>query len=119
MLLLVTVLLAGCDAGAGRTTSEALPPRPSPTPPVVSPSPGEVRLSLGTHCGVVQAEVDGVTWLADPPLGNGNPPGGWGNPQTPGRWRQTSERTALFLADTGVVASFVRPSAPPPPTGCA
>jgi hypothetical protein len=72
---------------------------------------------LYTHCGVLDAEVDGIDWLADPPLGNGNAPEGFGYLETPGRWKQTGDTTAVFTADTGVTAAFVRPDPPPVLTG--
>jgi hypothetical protein len=94
-------------------------PVPSASSPVaVAPSAGEVRLSLSTHCGVRDAEVGGVYWAADPPLGNGNEPPGWGDPKTQGRWRQTGETTAVFLADSGVSAAFVRAERPDPYPAC-
>lgn len=115
----MSLLVAGCDtASEDRAGPEARAPS-SPTPSAVAPSPGQVRLALTTHCGVVDAVVDGVHWRAEPPLGNGNPPDGWGNPETAGRWHQTGETTAVFLADSGVTASFVRSGPPDPARGCA
>lgn len=118
-LALAVLALAACDTTSSRTATVTPTPPGSPGPMAVSPSPGERRLSLFTHCGVSDADVDGVHWVADPPLGNGNPPDGWGNPETPGRWRQTGETTALFLADSGVAASFVRAESPDTGRGCA
>jgi hypothetical protein len=114
---LTGALLAGCSAGP--PGGDAAAPVPSASSPVaVAPSPGEVRLSLSTHCGVRDAEVGGVYWAADPPLGNGNEPPGWGDPETQGRWRQTGETTAVFLADSGVSAAFVRAERPDPYPAC-
>lgn len=85
----------------------------------IAAGPGEMRLDLSTHCGVKTAEVEGVFWVADPPLGDGNPPEGWGYLYTPGRWKPTSETTAVFLADSGVSATFVRSTPDPTRPGCA
>jgi hypothetical protein len=95
----------------------ATPARDFPIPDPIAAGPGEIRLDLNTHCGVEKAEVEGVLWLADPPLGNGSPPEGWGGLTTPGRWKQTGETTAVFLADSGVQADFVRPDSPPESVG--
>lgn len=95
----------------------ATPAQDFPIPDPIAAGPGEIRLDLNTHCGVEKAEVEGVLWLADPPLGNGSPPDGWGGLTTPGRWKQTGETTAVFLADSGVQADFVRPDSPPESVG--
>jgi hypothetical protein len=76
-------------------------------------------MTLTTHCGVKEATVDGIRWLANPALGNGNPPEGWGNPVTSGRWEQTSETTAIFIADSGVKADFILAVSPDASGGCA
>ena len=65
-------------------------------------------MSLYTHCGVTGAVVEGVTWLADPPLGTDNPPPGWGNPFTAGSWQRTGDEGATFTSDGGLTAAFVR-----------
>jgi hypothetical protein len=62
--------------------------------------------------------VGGAYWVANPPLGNGSAPKGWGGLQTEGRWQQTSDTTAIFLADSGVTAAFVRTERPATPDGC-
>lgn len=72
-------------------------------------SDGGKRLTLRTHCGVLSASVDGKLWLASPPIsdGSGNPPPGWGENETTGRWRQTGTH-ATFRSSSGKVAHFVR-----------
>jgi hypothetical protein len=119
----VSVLLALCASGCGSGSSDppvtsATSATPSAKPAAVAAGPGEVRLNVTTHCGVIDAEVDGVYRKAEPPLGNGNPPDGWGNPETPGRWQQTSDTTAVFKADSGVTAAFVRSAPDPTRGGC-
>lgn len=116
LVLLCAAALGACDAD-GPPHAEPSSATDISTPVAVSPSPGEVRLSLYTHCGVRDIEVAGIYWAANPPVGN-NPPG-WDDTQTEGRWRQTSDTTALFLADSGEVAAFVRAERPDPYGGCA
>ena len=114
LVLLMTMLpVAACGSAGTDTVGVASAPpatQASPSPPDAR----EVPFTLLTHCGVIDARVEGGYWRADPPLGNGNPPEGFGNPSTPGRWKQTSETTATFTADTGATATFVR--AEPPAT---
>ncbi len=75
---------------------------------------------MGTHCGVVSTTVDGVLWLADPPLGDHNPPTGWDDNEESGVFAVQGPEDALFRADTGVEAHFVRadPGVPDPGAGC-
>ena len=69
---------------------------------------------LVTHCGIVQAEIDGSVWLADPPLGTmTNPPEGWDNPKADGTLRLISKDKAEFVDDGGNRAWFVRAEAAP------
>jgi hypothetical protein len=78
-----------------------------------------LRHTVDSHCGVVSTTVDGVLWLADPPLGDNNPPAGWDENDTPGVFAVQDAGDAVFTADTGVTAHFVK--APPgtsDPGGC-
>ncbi len=75
------------------TTGDSPSPTATPTPvamPTVEPErveeppigPGaEIGKSypytLYVHCGVLDAYFDGRRWMADPMLGNYNPPPGW------------------------------------------
>lgn len=79
-----------------------------------------VRVSVPSHCGVLSVTVDGELWLADPPLGDHNPPAGWDENQTPGRFLQTGPRRAEFHGDAGQTATFrlAPPSATDPNSGC-
>lgn len=69
----------------------------------------EIRHVLYTHCGLVSTTVDGVLWLADPPLADGgNPPPGWDENETQGVFRQIDAERAVFVADSGVEAIFTK-----------
>jgi ribosomal protein L36 len=48
------------------------------------PSPRAIRVVVPSHCGVLSVRVHDVLWLADPPLGDHNPPPGWDENETPG-----------------------------------
>jgi len=68
---------------------------------------------LSTHCGIVQARIDGSWWEADPPLVNGgSPPAGWDNPMAGGTLRLLSDDRAEFV-DGDRRATFRRADAPP------
>lgn len=64
--------------------------------------------------------VDGVLWLADPPLGDGNPPSGFDQNDTPGWFTQTGQDNAEFRGDSGAIAEFRRApkGAEDPGKGC-
>lgn len=63
---------------------------------------------LYTHCGIRHIVLDGVVYLADPVLddGNGNPPPGWGNPIQPGRLAMRADGSATFTSGS-LVALFI------------
>lgn len=65
-----------------------------------------VRVSVPSHCGVLSVTVEGQLWLADPPLGDHNPPSGWDENETGGVFTQIGPRHAEFRSDSGEVASF-------------
>ena len=113
------LLVASCGGAPVQTASESMTIGPPATPSAVASSPDEVRLSLYTHCGVIDAKVNGVYWRAGPPQGKGSAPDGWGDPSTPGRWQQTNETTATFTADSGVSATFVKSEPPASLSNCA
>lgn len=52
-----------------------------------------VKHVVYTHCGVVGTTVDGVLWLAEPPLPG--PPTGWDENETTGDFRLTMRRSGL------------------------
>lgn len=74
---------------------------------------------LYTHCGIEWARIRGTFWRAARPLsdGNGNPPGGWGNPFEDGSLTFTSRATAKFNSPAGSVI-FERTSRTRPPEIC-
>ncbi len=67
-----------------------------------------VPYNLYTHCGVNSLELDGKTYYADPPLGdgNGNPPAGWGNPDDAGWLLPQDSQRVTFIDWMGHRASF-------------
>jgi hypothetical protein len=76
-----------------------------------SPSPvvGElagIQHEVLSHCGVVSTWFDGQLWLADPPLGDHNPPPGWDENRTSGRFVKLSETRAEFRTAGGSTATF-------------
>ncbi len=76
-----------------------------------------VNYRLFTHCGVHAAEVDGITFFAQPPLddGSGNPPPGWGNPYDDGTLTLVDQHTAVFRDPAGHKVRFTdRPAGPAP-----
>jgi hypothetical protein len=83
-------------------------------------SPSRVAHRVYSHCGVVGTVVDGVLWLADPPLGDGNPPPGWDENDTAGSFMQLSDDRAEFRTANGRVARFRRApqGAGDPNVGC-
>jgi hypothetical protein len=65
-----------------------------------------VRVTVPSHCGVLSVTVDGQLWLADPPLGDHNPPPGWDENETSGRWVVIGPGRAEFRGEQGQRASF-------------
>jgi hypothetical protein len=63
---------------------------------------------LYTHCGIIYADFNGQRFYADPVLGdgNGNPPGGWGNPFDDGTMTLVTATTAVFSDHAGNRAVF-------------
>ena len=102
------------------TVSESTP---ASTPPAVASGAGSgsgsTWASLDTRCGVLSAQVDGTLWIADPPIGDHNPPPGWGENETSGFFIAGKHR-AVFRGEGGQVALFrrARPSEPDPAAHC-
>lgn len=65
-----------------------------------------IRVSVPSHCGVLSVWVRGELWLADPPLGDHNPPPGWGENETSGTFVVTREGVGTFRGDAGQEADF-------------
>lgn len=84
------------------------------------PCPTPMPVTVTSHCGVVSVTVDGQLWLADPPLGDHNPPPGWDENETSGSWVLLGPDRAEFRGDQGQRASFLRadPGIPDPNAGC-
>ena len=81
---------------------------------------GGVRASVRTHCGVLSMTVNGQLWLADPPLGDHNPPPGWDENQAAGTFTKTGPGTSEFRTDDGQRAEFrlAEPGMTDPNVGC-
>jgi hypothetical protein len=102
--VLAVAMLAGCSE-PGRPT-----PRPSSSP-----------FDLYTHCGIVEAKIDGRWYAANPPQsdGNANPPAGWGDPYQNGTITFRSSTQAEFSDAAGHHVLFsLRPDATGPPRIC-
>lgn len=100
-LLLLT--LAGCGAPAASQEPSA-----SASTRVIE------GFELYTHCGIRETKIGGDFYTATPVLadGNGNPPGGWGNPGQVGTMTVYGNGTARFSAPGGLEADFrLRPGA--------
>lgn len=87
---------------------------------LLQPPPMGLRVTVPSHCGVLSATINGRLWLADPPLGDHNPPPGWDENQTSGRWVVIGPGRAEFHGDQGQRASFRRAAvgATDPNAGC-
>lgn len=95
---------------------------PSPTEPAPTDDSDatRARVAVPSHCGVVSITIDGRLWLADPPLGDHNPPPGWEENETWGYWVPAGPERAEFHGDEGQRASFRRApaGAEDPNAGC-
>ena len=91
----------------------------SPSPSPTSGAPG-TRVEVYSHCGVVSLTVRGRLWLADPPLGDHNPPPGWDENETRGRFVVVGPGRAEFHGDGGQRARFrlAPPGTADPLAGC-
>jgi hypothetical protein len=69
------------------------------------PTPARVGVAypfdLYTHCGVLGADVAGTWFAAGPPLVEGTPPAGWGNPYQRGTLTLLTSSEALFQDEAG------------------
>jgi hypothetical protein len=126
-LLVALFVFATACAGDrdGRASGEEYPSAPSsptstPSLPAASPAEKGVRVAVPSHCGVLSLTVKGRLWLADPPLGDHNPPPGWDENETMGVLLRTGPGRAVFMGDGGQRASFHRAprGAQDPNAGC-
>jgi hypothetical protein len=92
-------------------------PDPCALPPVDSEG---TRVMVPSHCGVLSVTVDGRLWIADPALGEHNPPPGWDENQTAGRFVENGPGRAEFHGDRGQYATFrlAKPGEQDPGAGC-
>jgi hypothetical protein len=114
--VLALVMTSACGPATDRPVS--LASTLTAATPAAAASTG-LRHTVSSHCGVLSTTVDDVLWLADPPLGDHNPPAGWDENDTPGVFAVQGADVAVFTADTGVTARFVRaPAGTSDPGGC-
>ena len=107
MRLAVAGLLLLTLAGCGSPTASQEPSASASTRVIEG-------FELYTHCGIREAKIGGDFYTATPVLadGNGNPPGGWGNPGQVGTMTVYGNGTARFSAPGGLEADFrLRPGA--------
>lgn len=109
MMLAVSLVVSGCGSGDSAPSAEQEAKQAEVLPAVEEP----VDFWFYTHCGVENARVGDVWWVATKPLygenGVGDPPEGWGNPYQKGRLTVLSSKRAVFEA-RGVRVALV-PSA--------
>jgi hypothetical protein len=63
--------------------------------------------SLYVHCGVRDAKFDGRWWMANPMLGDNNPPAGWTRDDVIGEMELVEEDLAVFTAKSGTIIEFI------------
>ena len=95
MLVLSSALLAACRSGGVEWPRTDLEKPPYAEGVEVGKT---YDYSLPTHCGILNAMIDGTMWEADPPQIDGaNPPAGWDDPTAKGTLRLLSEDRAEFV----------------------
>lgn len=105
---LVEALLDSRSPRAGSSSAPATSVPTNESLATASPSEKGVRVAIRSHCGVVSLTSKGQLWLADPPLGDHNPPPGWDENVTMGVLVETGAGRAIFEGDGGQRASFQR-----------
>jgi hypothetical protein len=125
------------EPAASPPVSEQEPPREAEAPllrvgydatcnPEVAAAPCGSGVPVGshwtfrvyTHCGVEWIYLDGSYWVAEPGLGDVNPPPGWGNPFDDGVITLEATDRATYLSQGGATAQFVRAPAGYQPPLC-
>jgi len=126
LVALFAFATACADDRDGRASEEESPSAPASSTSTdesltaASPTEEGVRVAVPSHCGVLSLTVQGRLWLAEPHLGNHNPPPGWDENETMGILLKTGPGRAVFKGDGGQRASFQRAprGAEDPNTGC-
>lgn len=126
LVVLVAFATACADDDRDGRVSEESPSAPTSSSsadevvPTANPSEKGVRVAIRSHCGVHSLTIQGRLWLADPPLGDHNPPPGWDENETMGVLLKTGPGRAVFEGDGGQRASFQRAphGAEDPNAGC-
>ncbi len=104
-----------------RSNAALITPTATPAPmPTVDPSllerppqgPGAeigstYPYTLYVHCGVRDAHFDGRVWMADPMLGNYNPPPGWTSGDSRGTIELVRDDLAVFKSVSGRTIEFI------------
>jgi hypothetical protein len=100
------IVLSGCDESKRQVATPESTSTATPSAQESLPAIHGIRVRVPSHCGVLSVVVDGRLWLADPPLGDHNPPDGWGENETSGRFVITGDDQGRFFGDAGQQASF-------------
>lgn len=125
---LAALTASGCGAPSVQGTSSPEPAfsQPAATPstasrrPTPTPSASGLPISVPSHCGVLSVWVRHRLWVATPALGDHNPPRGWDENETPGRFVVVRRGHAVFRAEGGHTARFrlAEPGEADPSAGC-
>jgi hypothetical protein len=126
LVALFAFATACADDRDSRVSAEESPSAPASSTttdeslPAASTSEKGVRVAVPSHCGILGLTVKGRLWLADPPLGDHNPPPGWDENETMGILLETGPGRAVFKGDGGQRAWFQRAprGAEDPNAGC-
>ena len=114
VVALFPLVTACADDPGSRATDEISTSAPdssaSPDQPLPASAPAGtgVRVAVPSHCGVLSVTIEERLWLADPPLGDHNPPPAWDENETVGSFVETDAGRAEFYGDGGQRASFRR-----------
>ena len=120
LLVFLIVATAGCDSSSiptAQPTSPTTTPAPMPTvdPSLLERPPQGPGAEIGNvypytlyvHCGVRDAHFDGRVWMADPMLGNYNPPPGWTSDDSRGTIELVRDDLAIFKSVSGRTIEFI------------
>ena len=120
LLVLLLAVAAGCRDSSVPTTQPTSPtatPAPMPTvdPDLLERPPQGPGAGVGdaypytlyVHCGVRDARFDGRVWMANPMLGNYNPPWGWTSDDSRGTIELVRDDLAVFKSVRGRTINFI------------